>query len=192
MRIAFLGWGSLIWDPRELKVSGSWQKDGPVLPIEFARVSKDGRLTLVLYSDAPDAQVLWASTSCVDLLQAIKSLAEREGTSENNIGFISIPDKGGRCKTVPQVLSKIESWAKSKGIDAVVWTDLHANFEKRTKMSFNEDNVIKYLESLESRAWCKAEEYVRRAPEQIRTPIRRKLEERLEWHPCARACVCQP
>jgi len=45
-KIIVLGWGSLIWDPRELKIKNSeWQKDGPNLPIEFARISQDGRLT---------------------------------------------------------------------------------------------------------------------------------------------------
>jgi len=182
MRIAFLGWGSLIWDPGKLKVSGSWQKDGPFLPIEFARVSKDGRLTLILYPDASDdVPVLWTLASCKTPTQAVKSLAEREETSENNIGSVSIPEKSGRCKAVPRVLSKIESWAKLKEIDVVIWTDLSENFEIKTKMSFNEDNVVKYLKGLKGLVKYKAEEYVRRAPEQIKTQIRKKLKEELGW-----------
>jgi hypothetical protein len=48
MKIAVLGWGSLIWQPRELRISlPIWKTDGPELPVEFARVSMDGRLTLV-------------------------------------------------------------------------------------------------------------------------------------------------
>jgi 1-acyl-sn-glycerol-3-phosphate acyltransferase len=49
MRIAVLGWGSLIWSPGNLKIDREWHEDGPFLPIEFARVSQDGRLTLVLF-----------------------------------------------------------------------------------------------------------------------------------------------
>jgi len=183
MRIAFLGWGSLIWDPRELKVFGSWREDGPFLPIEFIRVSTHGRLTLVLYPGAPDVQVLWTLASCEDVPQAVKSLADREETSESNIGFVSILDNSRRCETAPHILTKIESWAKSKGIDVVVWTDLPKNFEKETKMSFNEDNVVKYLKGLKGLVSWKAEEYVRRAPEQIKTHIRTKLEEKLGWNP---------
>jgi hypothetical protein len=45
MRIACVGWGSLVWDPRDLPVKGAWRPDGPRLPIEFARQSDNGRLT---------------------------------------------------------------------------------------------------------------------------------------------------
>ncbi|HOW68396.1 MAG TPA: hypothetical protein P5055_13320 [Candidatus Paceibacterota bacterium] len=48
MSIAILGWGSLIWNPRDLPITGDWQGDGPVLPIEFTRISDNGRLTLVI------------------------------------------------------------------------------------------------------------------------------------------------
>lgn len=48
MKIAILGWGSLIWDKRNLRLAGEWQVGGPVLPIEFSRVSGYGRLTLVI------------------------------------------------------------------------------------------------------------------------------------------------
>jgi len=44
--IACLGWGSLIWSPRTLPVSGDWHTDGPHLPIEFSRQAADGRITL--------------------------------------------------------------------------------------------------------------------------------------------------
>ena len=50
MKIAILGWGSLVWNPRNLSIINSaWHPDGVLLPIEFARISRDGRLTLVRY-----------------------------------------------------------------------------------------------------------------------------------------------
>ena len=57
MEIAVLGWGSLIWCPRELILAGEWKPDGPFLPVEFARVSQDKRLTLVLYPGTEPVQV---------------------------------------------------------------------------------------------------------------------------------------
>jgi len=42
-KIACIGWGSLIWDPRDLLVQREWFKDGALLPVEFARQAfKDG------------------------------------------------------------------------------------------------------------------------------------------------------
>jgi hypothetical protein len=46
--IACIGWGSLIWDKCDLDVDGEWRSDGPMLPVEFACQSSDGRITLVL------------------------------------------------------------------------------------------------------------------------------------------------
>ena len=52
MMHAILGWGSLLWDSSTypLKLSSEWLADGPVLPIEFSRVSQSrgGALTLVI------------------------------------------------------------------------------------------------------------------------------------------------
>ena len=48
MKIAVLGWGSLIWNKGKLRLTTNWTDGGPVLPIEFSRISDDGRLTLVI------------------------------------------------------------------------------------------------------------------------------------------------
>ena len=48
MKCAVLGWGSLIWRPGELKIAAPFAPNGPLAPIEFCRVSKDGRLTLAI------------------------------------------------------------------------------------------------------------------------------------------------
>jgi hypothetical protein len=56
--IVCLGWGSLIWNPKDLPVE-DWHGDGPALPVEFARISRGGRLTLVVADSAAQLPVLW-------------------------------------------------------------------------------------------------------------------------------------
>jgi len=179
MKIVVLGWGSLIWDPRDLRIDGEWQKDGPTLPIEFARVSRDGRLTLVLFPEAEKVPVLWNYMKTEEINEAINNLKDREGTTIDKIGFIK---KTGEVRsnliTEP---NEIKEWAKTKDIDAVIWTDLLSNFKERTSLEFNEDNIIKYLKDLLSDKKEKAKEYITCAPPQIRTRIREKIEERLGW-----------
>ena len=43
-----LAWGSLVWDPRDLQTAAKFTANGPLLPIEFCRISDDGRLTLAI------------------------------------------------------------------------------------------------------------------------------------------------
>ena len=181
MKIAFLGWGSLVWDPRDLQIEGSWQTDGPLLPVEFARISQGGRLTLVLYPYTSEVQTLWAYAAHRDLQQAIEDLRKREETSTNHIGFLSIRDKSSRCNVIQDILPHIRHWAEEKGLDAVVWTDLPSNFKAITKMELNEDNVVKYLRTLTGDALKDAETYVRKAPDQIETKIRSRIRQEFRW-----------
>lgn len=194
MKIAFLGWGSLIWNTRVLKIKDCWKTDGPFLPIEFARISncisKDGRLTLVLYPCASSVQTLWALSAYNDLDQAIENLACREQTSKGNIGFACILDNSSRCKTVPNILPIIQCWAREKKLDAVVWTDLRSNFKEKKQKELNEDNVIEYLRNLKGETLRKAKTYICKAPKQIRTKIRHRITQEFGWLPIDDKICC--
>jgi hypothetical protein len=182
MNIAYLGWGSLIWKPGRLAIADSWETDGPLIPIEFARVSSDGSLTLVLHPDVPDVQVLWANTVTTDIETAVRDLKKRERTPDiNRIGYVCIPNSSRRCNVIPTVWQRIELWAKRKGLDAVVWTDLPSNFKEKTGLDFSEENAVAYLSNLSGKALAQAENYVRMAPEQVETNVRKRLKEELGW-----------
>jgi hypothetical protein len=181
MKIVFLGWGSLIWCPDNLKVRGKWYKDGPCLPVEFARISKNGRLTLILYPNADRVKVLWAYAEVNNLNEAIKKLRIREKTIQCRIGFILIKENKSRCQVVPEILNEIRDWATKKKLDAVVWTDLLSNFKEERRKEFNGNNVIEYLENLSGEKQQKAREYIEKAPSQIMTRMRRIIKKELGW-----------
>jgi hypothetical protein len=184
MEIAYLGWGSLTWDPRNLKTRGDWKSDGPSLPVEFMRFSGGGRITLVISPGARKVRTLWARADFDDLDAAIENLRAREDTVTGWIGFITLPDCASSCRAEPGILEHIQRWAEGKGLDAVVWTDLPDNpdrFKQQTGTELNEDNVIKYLGSLKGKAMKDAREYVQKAPEQIDTNLRRRIKKELGW-----------
>jgi hypothetical protein len=193
MKIAVLGWGSLIWDRGVLKIKDCWKADGPFLPIEFARISEKngGRLTLVIHPNTWGVQTLWAISAYDDLNRAIENLACREKTPKCNIGFACILDNSSRCKSVPNILPIIQCWAKEKKLDAVIWTDLCSNFKKKLGKELNEDNVIEYLRSLNGETKCRAEEYICKVPEQIKTKFRRRIIQELGWLPINSKICCQ-
>lgn len=184
MEIAFLGWGSLIWDPRDLRIRGEWHNDGPFLSIEFMRLSGGGRITLVIYPDAEEVQTLWAYADFTDIDDAIENLRAREVTITERIGFATIPECKSRCWGDPEILERILKWGKKKSLGAVVWIGLTENpekFRKKTEMELNEDNIIKYLKSLEGQTLERAREYIQKAPKQINTKLRQRIHRELGW-----------
>ncbi|MHA2363209.1 MAG: hypothetical protein ACXAC7_04575 [Candidatus Hodarchaeales archaeon] len=178
MKIAIIGWGSLIWDPRNLESKGDWQKDGPELPIEFARVSKDGRLTLAIHPGSNVLTTLWIESSNQNLNNAITNLRKRERCHSQNIGYVNIRDEKTRIRSEnKEIMKSIEQWLIKKKYDAVIWTDLPPNFAEKTGKDFTKENVLTYIKSLEGETLRKAQKYIVNAPQQIRTRLRTALEE---------------
>jgi hypothetical protein len=176
MKIAILGWGSLIWDEGNvpLPLETHWQSGGPELPIEFSRKSnsRNGALTLVI--DQKNGEYIptqFAISKRADIDGAICDLRTRERTVVKRIGYVNLIDGSQRCNVYPEASDIIRAWAGRKNIDAVVWTDLPSNFKE-----FSVDEAIRYLhnELLDDGA-SKAREYIKRAPEDTNTPLRRRL-----------------
>src|SRR5690606_21037100 len=89
MKIGIIGWGSLIWNSQALNYDTDfgWREDGPLLPIEFARISNNGRLTLVIKKRANIVTTLYAISKYKEIDEAILDLAIREGCGKNKIGY---------------------------------------------------------------------------------------------------------
>ena len=174
--IACLGWGSLVWDPRRLPIQQHWLEDGPLIPLEFARQSKDDRITLVVENSAKPVRSLWAIMDIDEIDVACEALRLREGTNKQNIGSWSVGDK------LPSSIVELDAWAGALKLDGVVWTALPPKFKNNDRTP-SEEEVVKYLSYLTGRQRKCAEEYVRRAPRQIDTVYRRRIEATLHWYP---------
>ena len=77
--IAILGWGSLLWRPESLAMTSAWNPDGPLLPLEFARLSGNNTLTLVIHPASPPQQTYWVTSACPSVADARENLGKREG-----------------------------------------------------------------------------------------------------------------
>ena len=175
--IACLGWGSLVWDPRGLPIQRKWFEDGPMVKVEFVRKSGGDRVTLVLTENAKPVRSLWAIMDTDNLEAAIEALKIREGCP--SVKPIGSWDGGNKN---PDPIPNLTEWAETNRIDAVIWTDLPATFIDKDSHSA-EDQVIEHLKTLRGTTLNDAEEYVRKAPRQIDTAYRRRIEVELGWTP---------
>jgi hypothetical protein len=183
MKIAILGWGSLIKEPRDLPIVGEWQTDGPKLWIEFSRISQRGAragcLTLVIDERCEsEVTTLYVLSKRSDLPQAIADLQEREGTSQDDIGFCEVaathfaPNAMSRH---PKSCERIRTWAQAKEFDAVIWTALARRFKDALGIPFTPAAALNYLNGLPAPTKERALEYIHNAPPQTMTPFRQQL-----------------
>jgi len=188
LKSAVLAWGSLVWDPRELETAGKFAANGPLLPIEFCRISADGRLTLAIDETFGAVCKTYSAPSALkDLDAAIENLRLREGMGNARaVGFVELGS--GRqsefaMQSHPQVVATIGAWAESLGYDAAIWTALKSNFNDWGKAGepFSLTAAIRYLETLEGEdaaKFARALEYIRMAPPEVETPVREQVSKR--------------
>lgn len=181
MRIACIGWGSLVWKPGVLHCAGPWQTGGPELPVEFARTSQDGRLTLVLLDGAPVQPTRFVELSYATAEQAQEALAGREGSGVESIGLWPGPEP-----KYPVGARTVAEWGAANGFDAVVWTALRPKFRGVFgQVPQGADDVLAYLRELDEETAARAREYVCKASAELRTPYREVIEAELGWLPAA-------
>jgi hypothetical protein len=179
MKIAILGWGSLIWDKERSWMlpieNDKWEEGGPKLSIEFSRISytRCGALTLVIDPrDTPKVPTRFAISTRKKIDDAVCDLRTREGTTVKNIGYVDRSNGLYRCNEGHlETISIIMKWAKEKGFDAAVWTDLPSNFKCKTGKDFSVYNALEYLHNLIPNAAKKARDYINKAPREVETPL---------------------
>jgi hypothetical protein len=188
IKIAILAWGSLLWEKGKLALGTGWVPGGPELPLEFSRVSstRDGALTLVIDpKNGVEIPTYFAVSSHQNLDEAIHNLRDREHTRARFIGYIYYRSGQSRSHLPVWVSSKIRGWAGRAGFDAVIWTDLPSNFDEVDKATFSDvdephmkftvDNAQMYLHRLNARGAAQAREYIKKAPPEIETALRKRM-----------------
>jgi len=187
VKVAIIGWGSLVWKPEPLLIVGNFEPTTLHLPIEICRISKNKTLTLAIDGTCGKLCPVYVATSGFDKLSdSIKDLREREETNRKNIGFVDLLAEQRSASAQSRGFKTVEIiklWAMESGYDAAVWTALSSNFAETDKANeaFSIDAAIRYLERLNDETLDCALNYIRRAPAQVQTPVRAAVNAR--W-PC--------
>jgi hypothetical protein len=183
-----LAWGPNVSDPGDLRVAAQFTADGPLLPIEFCRISADGRLTLAIDETFGAVCNTYSAPSAADNLDAaIENLRLRERMGNAGaVGFVE-PASGRQSDVAierhPQAVATISAWAASKAYDAAIWSALASNFDEFDKGGepFSVSAAIQYLETLERddpAKFAAALAYIRNAPPEVETPVRERVSKR--------------
>lgn len=181
MRIAIIGYGSLIWDLDNLApfIAGDWQiGSGPEMPVEFSRISPKRQQALVLVIDQQlqhrcQTSVIESARDCLD--QAVHDLAARERCAPAMIGIAE------KHKPVPSSLPTVQPWLQQSNYDAVIWTALPGNFHDETGRAFSHAAAAGYLQGLRGAALEEAWRYIEFAPAVTDTPFRGYLGRQSFW-----------
>jgi hypothetical protein len=137
-------------------------------------------LTLVLVpKDFPLVRSLWKPMSVLNVTEARKALGQRECSQHSHPkSCVDYWPRGSKNKFVAR---QVGTWAKVMSLDAVLWTNLAPKFNDRERTTPTEEEVVTYLRALQGEKREKAEEYIRKAPRQIDTKYRRRVEKEFGW-----------
>ncbi|MCG7977251.1 MAG: hypothetical protein N0E58_03780 [Candidatus Thiodiazotropha endolucinida] len=107
-------------------------------------------------------------------------LRDREGIPKEyikNIGVWSFGDD------IPGSIPDIDVWAKSVGVDAVIWTALGPKFSGQKGKLPSVEEAVLYLRTLSGTVLDEARRYICNTPAQIDTAYRRRFELEFGWKP---------
>jgi hypothetical protein len=188
---AILGWGSLIWDLDNLAphVRGDWEMGaGPVLPMEFTRVSPKRKMGLVVCLDAIHG--VGCPTHAIGSVRGgvtavIDDLARRERAPVERIGAVCLAT-GRSHGSSAGVAALVADWCGRRGMAGAVWTDLPSNFAEHLGKDFTIPRALSYLAALTGDSRDEAVRYIENAPAATDTPLRRALAAEDWWQAEAR------
>ncbi len=184
MNIAVLGWGSLIWCPGNLRIRTRWRPDGLLLPIEFASISQDDRLTLVIHSGSTDQPTYWAFSEFTTLSEARDNVCIREKSNSSDIHHV-LQDGSAADGATADIVRKMTEWlARHKDVGAVVWAGLPSNWREKRGRDFTPEDAVNFLLELEAErdqakaTYGCAREYVTNTPATVDTAVRKAMRSR--------------
>jgi len=167
-----------------LRIKTRRRSDGPKLPIEFARISKDARLTLVIHSGSGDQPVYWAISKLGILDEARRNLKERENTKLADIHCLTTEGKAAEGVSA-QIKARLRAWlAERQEIRAAIWTALPSNWHEKRGCALSPEDAVRYLRELENEKsgaaarFDGAREHIRNTPSQMQTCVRVELHRR--------------
>lgn len=175
MKIACLGWGSLIWKPGVLPLAGEWHKDGPQLPVEFSRVGDGGELATAVCMNAPLVPVYWVLLDVKTIEHATSLLREREQIPADRV------DGVGSLILKNTPTGPLAEWAAGKALDAVIWTALPPRLNHIEGRIPSAEDALNYLNTLTGEKKEHAQSYMQQVPAQFETPYRQVIRQRLGW-----------
>jgi hypothetical protein len=176
MGIVVLGWGSLLWEQGVLRLTSRWRTDGPRLPIEFARLSDRGRLTLVIHPESPAQQTYWAISALPTIDEVRANLQARESCPTIDPIHGLTRDGTVHGAVSQDVRATILAWLTDHDdCDGVVWTGLRPKWTAGE--TFSVEAAIARLGGLQETA----RDYITKAPPQIQTPVRARARTELGW-----------
>lgn len=171
----------MVWCPGSLRIKTRWRADGPGLPLEFARISEDGRLTLVILPGSKEQGTYWALSECESLDGGRRNLRERERAKLTDI---HVAVRGGpQMKGIDRDVAKsIEAWlALNDDVGAALWTGLGSNWRDNRGRDFTPADAVRYLQELEALSkrarstYERAREYIVNSPPLVGTEVREAM-----------------
>ncbi len=186
MGVTCLGRGSLIRGPRERPVRRYRFDNGPPVPVELARQSRDGRVALAVGPSARPLRALGARMDPECLEDARRAPARREGTGRKRIGFRSPPPRSS-ASPERSGTKAIAERAGARGLAGTVRTALRPEFRGCGRAPRGDEGRERLRGPTGARR-DSAERCLRRTPRPVGTECRRRIEAEVRSRP-ARSAV---